>query len=98
YMMAGDVIVTGNAGEYTGHWMMRGSIYVGGDIGSLGTNAKEMPMNDTDKKKLSDLFKKYGIDENPELLSSYKKIEPEKYAAFPEPEYEKALLKKEVRA
>jgi|GEM_PF-310535 len=93
YMMAGDIIITGNVGEHTGHWMMRGSIYVGGDIGSLGTNAKEGTMTEADKKKLSELFKKYGIDENPELLSTYKKIEPEKYAAFPEPEYEKVLLK-----
>ncbi len=96
YMMDGDIVITGNSGENTGHWMMRGAIYVGGDVGSLGTNAKAVPLTEADKRKLAELFKKYSIEEKPESIPMYKKIEPEKYAAFPLPECEKALVNKEA--
>ena len=41
YMLSGDIIVTGDAGEDTGDWMIGGNIYVAGNY-QTGTNAAVM--------------------------------------------------------
>lgn len=61
YMLSGDIIVTGNAGEDTGDWMIGGNIYVAGNY-QTGTNATVTKLDTEDKRKLSSIFQKYDID------------------------------------
>jgi len=72
YMVGGVVVVAGDAGELVGDWMVRGTIYVAG-YKSLGHNAKEEGLSESDKALLSALLEKYGVDA---LASDFKKIVP----------------------
>ncbi len=73
YMVGGTIVILGNAGEKLGDWMIRGEIFLGGSYKSLGNNAKEVSLSDEDKKKLSELLSKYGLEAD---VSKFKKIVP----------------------
>lgn len=79
YMVGGDIVVLGNAGRNLGDWMIRGTIYVRGEIGSLGHNTKSMAVTQEDCEKLTSLFRRYALDENP---SDFKKVVPESVRPF----------------
>jgi glutamate synthase domain-containing protein 3 len=70
-MLAGDVIVVGNAGENLGNYLIRGNIYIGGDWKSLGHNTLVEDMTDDDIAKLRGLFDEYEVEADP---SAFKKI------------------------
>ena len=78
YMLSGEIIVTGDAGEDTGDWMIGGSIYVGGDF-QTGTNAEIKELENSDKIKLSKIFKDYDIDAP---VDKFKKIEHQEIRPF----------------
>jgi glutamate synthase domain-containing protein 3 len=62
YMLAGDLIILGNAGANLGNYLIRGNIYIGGEWESLGNNTLLEEMRSDDVSKLQDLFETYGLD------------------------------------
>jgi len=71
YMLAGDLIVVGNAGENFANYLIRGSVYIGGDWKSIGHNTRIEALTDGDVKKLSAYFETYNIEADP---AEFKKI------------------------
>ena len=45
--------------------MYEGVIYVGGEIGSLGADAKEEPVSESDLIELWEVLERHGIDQKP---------------------------------
>ena len=73
YMVGGTIVILGNAGEKLGDWMIRGEIFIQGSYKSLGNNAKRTELTDEDRKKLTNLLSKYGLEAD---ISKFKKIVP----------------------
>jgi len=71
YMLKGDLIVVGNAGDNFANYLIRGSVYLGGQYRSLGHNTKLVPMTGEDITKLHAYFDQYGIQADP---AGFKKI------------------------
>ncbi len=71
YMLKGDLIVVGNAGHNFANYLIRGSVYIGGEYESLGHNAKIVPMTDEDHARLRAYFETYAIQADP---AKFKKI------------------------
>ncbi len=71
YMLKGDLIVVGNAGKNFANFLIRGSVYIGGEWKSLGHNTKIEPLNKADVDKLQTYFDSYGINADP---GTFKKI------------------------
>jgi glutamate synthase domain-containing protein 2 len=62
YMMyGGRIIILGDAGERVGQDMTGGTIYVGGRIGSFGTDAKETDFDSAEADEIAELLDRYGI-------------------------------------
>lgn len=78
YMLSGDLIVTGDAGVDTGDWMIGGTIYVGGNF-QTGTNAEVHELDLSDKRKLTNLFKKYEISAH---VEDFIKLKPKDLRPF----------------
>jgi len=62
---AGTLVVCGDAGPSLGDSLYEAVIYVRGRIHSLGADAREEPMTDTDYAKLRELLTKAQIDHDP---------------------------------
>ena len=60
-MQRGRMVVCGNAGKNLGDSMYDGTIYVGGEIRSLGVDAVEEPLSDLDKAWLTRKLTQYGM-------------------------------------
>jgi glutamate synthase domain-containing protein 3 len=71
YMLAGDLVIVGNAGQKLGNYLIRGSIYIGGEWESLGHNTLVEEMTQADLAKLRGYFDEYGIGADPTI---FKKI------------------------
>jgi methylamine---glutamate N-methyltransferase subunit B len=71
YMLKGDLVVVGNAGDNFANYLIRGSVYLGGECRSLGNNTKVVPMTEEDILKLRGYFETYQINANP---AEFKKI------------------------
>jgi glutamate synthase domain-containing protein 3 len=71
YMLKGDLIVVGNAGRNFANYLIRGTVYIGGQWQSIGQNTKIEPMTDEDKAKLRAYFETYQIKADPTV---FKKI------------------------
>ena len=60
-MQRGRMVVCGNAGKNLGDSMYDGTIYIGGDIQSLGVDAVEAELTDLDKAWLTRKLKQYDL-------------------------------------
>ena len=60
-MQRGRMVVCGNAGKNLGDSMYDGTIYVGGEIRSLGVDAVEAGLTDLDRKWLTRKLTQYGL-------------------------------------
>ncbi|MEM0922218.1 MAG: GXGXG motif-containing protein [Pseudomonadota bacterium] len=60
-MQRGRMIVCGNAGKNLGDSMYDGTIYVGGEIRSLGVDAVDGEMTDLDRSWLARKLRQYGL-------------------------------------
>jgi glutamate synthase domain-containing protein 3 len=60
-MQRGRMVICGNAGKNLGDSMYDGTIYVGGEIKSLGVDAVEAELTDLDKAWLTRKLKQYGL-------------------------------------
>ena len=60
-MQRGRMVVCGNAGKNLGDSMYDGTIYIGGEIQSLGVDAIEEPLSDLDKAWLTRKLTQYGL-------------------------------------
>lgn len=62
YMMyGGRIVILGNSGERVGEDMSAGEIYVGGEVQSLGSDAKLVEPSDEDLASVRAFLAKYGI-------------------------------------
>lgn len=71
YMLKGDLVVVGNAGENYANYLIRGSVYLGGECRSLGNNTRVVPLSGEDIARLKGYFEKYNIQADP---ARFKKI------------------------
>lgn len=62
---AGTLLVCGDAGHALGDSLYEAVIYVRGKIGSLGADAQEEPMTDTDYANVSELLRRTGYRHSP---------------------------------
>ena len=60
-MQRGRMVILGNAGNNLGDSMYDGTIYVGGTIKSLGADAVEAEITESDEKWLTDKLSLYGL-------------------------------------
>ena len=60
-MQRGRMVVCGNAGKNLGDSMYDGTIYIGGEIKSLGVDAVEVELTDLDKSWLTRKLTQYGL-------------------------------------
>ena len=60
-MQRGRMVVCGNAGKNLGDSMYDGTIYVGGEIKSLGVDAVPSQLTDLDKDWLTRKLTQYGM-------------------------------------
>jgi glutamate synthase domain-containing protein 2 len=62
YMMyGGRIIILGNSGEKVGEDMAAGDIFVGGEVQSLGSDAKQVEPTAEDLKGIEEFLGKYGL-------------------------------------
>ena len=62
YMMyGGRIIILGNSGEKVGEDMAAGDIFVGGEVQSLGSDAKQVEPTADDLKGIGEFLDKYGL-------------------------------------
>jgi glutamate synthase domain-containing protein 3 len=60
-MQRGRMVVCGNAGKNLGDSMYDGTLYIGGDIKSLGVDAIEAELTDSDRAWLTRKLTQYGL-------------------------------------
>jgi glutamate synthase domain-containing protein 3 len=70
-MLKGDLVVVGNAGKNFANYLIRGTVFIGGEWQSLGHNTRVEPVTGEDVDKLSSLFAAYGVQADP---AAFKKI------------------------
>jgi glutamate synthase domain-containing protein 3 len=71
YMLKGDLVVVGDAGENFANYLIRGSVFIGGQWRSLGANTRLEPLGDQDLARLRAYFETYQIEADPH---TFKKI------------------------
>ena len=82
FMMGGRIIIMGDVSEDAGESIIRGAIYVRGNVESLGKNAKIDKLDNTELKELKELLPEYGFDLTEEDYESFKKIVPRSNRPF----------------
>ena len=82
FMMGGRIIILGDVGEDLAESIIRGEIYVKGEISSLGYNAKIGEITAEDKKELKDTLSGYGFDLDESEYDDFKKVVPESKRPF----------------
>ncbi|MFC0239440.1 GltB/FmdC/FwdC-like GXGXG domain-containing protein [Rhodopseudomonas telluris] len=60
---AGNLVVLGNAGEALGDSIYEATIFVRGQVKSLGADCIEKPMEETDRERLAALLGRAGLDD-----------------------------------
>jgi len=60
---AGNLVVLGNAGEALGDSIYEATIFVRGQVKSLGADCIEKPMTDADRERLAGLLGRAGLDD-----------------------------------
>lgn len=65
YHLAGDFVVVGNAGLNFGNFIIRGTLYLGGECKSLGHNTRLEEMAKEDIQKLRQYFEAFDISADP---------------------------------
>jgi hypothetical protein len=60
-MYGGRIIILGNSGEKVGEDMTAGEIFVGGEVQSLGSDAKQEEPSADDLKGIREFLDKYGL-------------------------------------
>ena len=73
-MMGGKLIILGDVTDDVGESIMRGSIFVLGDVKSLGKNAAMDKITPDDQKELKEILTKYGFELTDNDYSNFKKI------------------------
>jgi glutamate synthase domain-containing protein 3 len=73
-MMGGRLIILGDVTDDVGESIMRGTIYVLGDVKSLGKNAVMEKITSEDKKELEGILTEYDFELTENDYSSFKKI------------------------
>ena len=73
-MMGGRLIILGDVTDDVGESIMRGTIYVLGDVKSLGKNAVMKEMTSQDQKELKEVLTEYGFELGDEDYTNFKKI------------------------
>lgn len=80
FMMGGRIIILGDVGDDVAESIIRGVIYVKGEIKSLGYNAKLEELTFEDTLELEEVLSKYDFDVDD--YSEFKKIVPESTRPF----------------
>ena len=73
-MMGGKLIILGDVTDDVGESIMRGSIYVLGDVKSLGKNAVMQEITLEDQEELKEILTEYGFKLSDNDYSNFKKI------------------------
>ncbi len=71
YHLAGDFIVVGNAGLNFGNFLIRGTLYIGGEFASQGHNTTVEALTIEDAQKLRRLFEQFDVSAD---VSKFKKL------------------------
>ncbi len=79
YMLAGDLVIVGDAGANLGNYLIRGSIYIGGQWQSLGHNTQVQELSETDLHKLGSLFERHGIRADPNQFRKIVALSPKPF-------------------
>jgi len=90
FMMGGMVIILGDSGTHTGEMIVGGEIFVGGEIESLGKNAKIVETTQNDIELLKKQLSIYGFD----IDYDFKKVVPATLRPFYDPKLHECLLVK----
>ena len=61
-MQKGTIVICGDTAEGLGDSMYAGEIFVGGRIGGLGNDAKEVELTAADRAQLTQLLEQHGFD------------------------------------
>jgi glutamate synthase domain-containing protein 3 len=64
---AGNLVVFGDAGDALGDSIYEATIFVRGNVKSLGADCIEKPMTDDDRDRLSDLLRRGGVSDVSDL-------------------------------
>jgi glutamate synthase domain-containing protein 3 len=64
---AGSLVVLGNAGDALGDSIYEATIFVRGDVKSLGTDCIEKPMTPDDRGRLADVLRRGGLNGEAEV-------------------------------
>jgi glutamate synthase domain-containing protein 3 len=62
YHLAGDFVVLGNAGLNFGNFLIRGTLYIGGEFKSQGHNTRVEELTLEDKQKLRRLIEEFDLN------------------------------------
>ena len=73
-MMGGKLIILGDVTEDVGESIMRGTIFVLGNVKSLGKNAVMEETTSEDQNELQEILNEYGFNLTENDYSSFKKI------------------------
>ena len=73
-MMGGRLIILGDVTDDVGESIMRGSIYVLGDVKSLGKNAVMEKTTPKDLSELKEILTQYGFELTDDDYTNFKKI------------------------
>ncbi|MDI9615727.1 GXGXG domain-containing protein [Methanothermobacter sp.] len=82
FMMGGRIIILGDLAEDAGESIIRGTIYVGGEIKSLGKNAKVEDITPEEEEELRDVLSEYGFELEDDGYRSFRKIVPRSKRPF----------------
>ena len=80
FMMGGRIIILGDVGDDVAESIIRGVVYVKGEIKSLGNNAKFDELTFQDSLELEEILSKYEFDIDD--YSKFKKIVPKSTRPF----------------
>ncbi|MFX0163477.1 MAG: 4Fe-4S binding protein, partial [Candidatus Hodarchaeota archaeon] len=93
FMMGGIIIILGDSGTNTGEMIVGGEIFVGGEIESLGKNAKIVEPTSDDLEKLKKQLPIYGFDTD----YNFKKVVPVTLRPFYNPKlHERLSIKRNI--
>ena len=72
-MLAGDLVILGNAGCSLANYLIRGNVFIAGEWESLGHNTQVQEPTPEDVGRISDCLANCGLEAD---LSAFKKIIP----------------------
>jgi methylamine---glutamate N-methyltransferase subunit B len=81
YHLAGDFVVVGNAGLNFGNFLIRGTLYLGGEFASQGHNTRVEELTIEDAQKLRRLFEQFDVNAN---VNRFRKLVAQSQKPFDE--------------